>query len=69
MSTSDKKEKGIAPSEPAEEHLITEAEILKDNPPSQDYEDTDQGPEEIDPVNHPRDFHYIPEKPKRPLED
>lgn len=60
-----KKEKEKPASEPAEEHLITEEEQLKENPPPMDYEDTDQGPEEIDPVNHPGDFHYIPsEKPQ-----
>lgn len=61
------------PSQPAEEHLITEADDLQSDDPDEDasyYEDTDQGPEEIDPVNHPRDFHDIPEEqPKRPLTD
>ncbi|MES2573785.1 MAG: hypothetical protein V4572_02475 [Bacteroidota bacterium] len=66
----EKKRETTNPSEPSEEHLITEAEQEKDNAPSQDYEDTDQGPEEIDPVNHPGDFQYNPdEKPKRPLVD
>lgn len=65
----DKKETEFnPPSQPAEEHLITEAEDLPStdsNPAVSSYEDTDQGPEEIDPVNHPRDFHHIsPEKSK-----
>ena len=63
------------PSQPAEEHLITEADDLHNNDLEQNndessLEDPDQGPEEIDPVNHPRDFQINPEdKPKRPLVD
>jgi len=63
------------PSQPAEEHLITEADNLHNNDLEQNsdassLEDPDQGPEEIDPVNHPRDFQINPEnKPKRPLVD
>lgn len=60
------------PSQPAEEHLITEADDLHNNDlgKNSDYEDPDQGPEEIDPVNHPRDFENIPEnESKRPLID
>ena len=63
------------PSQPAEEHLITEADNLHNNDLEQNsdassLEDPDQGPEEIDPINHPRDFQINPEnKPKRPLVD
>ena len=62
-------------SEPAEEHLITEADDLYNNDQEQNndessFEDPDQGPEEIDPVNHPRDFQIDPEdEPQRPSVD
>lgn len=59
----DKTEKEInTPSQPAEEQLITEADDLPNNDSKQDissFEDPDQGPEEIDPVLHPRKFKYI----------
>ncbi len=72
----DKIEKEVdTPSQPAEEHLITEADDLHTNDFEQNtskssLEDPDQGPEEIDPVNHPRNFQNNPDqKPKRPLVD
>lgn len=59
----DKKETEInSPSQPAEEHLITEADDLQNNdldPETSSYEDPDQDPEEIDPVRHPKKFPYL----------
>lgn len=57
-----KREREInSPSQPAEEHLITEADNVG-NDPAEDYEDPDQVPEEIDPINHPGNFQKNPEE-------
>ena len=59
----EKKETEInPPSQPAEEHLITKVDGLRNNDFQQDessYEDPDQGPEEIDPVSRPRKFQNV----------
>lgn len=59
----DQKETEVnSPPQPAEEHLITEADDLQNNdvdPETSSYEDTEQGPEEIDPVSRRRKFKYI----------
>lgn len=59
----DQKETEVnSPSQPAEEHLITEADDLQNNesdPEISSYEERDQVPEEIDPVRRPRKFKYI----------
>lgn len=59
----DQKETEVnSPPQPAEEHLIMEADDLQNNdvdPETSSYEDTEQGPEEIDPVSRRRKFKYI----------